>query len=132
MKENRIKRFNENSKLNEKISNELIEIINEDTFDDLYEDSIGYDFDKIESILKQQTKKLLFHFYDDFYFQEFDGGVQSFFRDIDTHIDLFAIDDDYFICKFLNNGYCLCLKIDSIDGINILADFIIENENELN
>jgi len=127
MKENRVKRFNENSKLNE-----LIEIINEDTFDDLYEDSIEYDFDKIESNLKQQTKKLLFHFYEDFYFQEFDGGVESFFPKIHTHIDLFALDDDYFICRFLNHGYCLCLKIDSIDGLNILADFIIENKNELN
>ena len=119
-------------KFNENINNELIEIIDDDTYDDLLDNSIDYDFDKIENILKKQTKKLLFHFYDDFYFSEMDGyGVQLFFREIDMHIDLFALDDDYFICQFINEGYQMFLKIDSIDGINILADFIIENEKKL-
>ena len=93
---------------------------------------IDYSFDKIEDILKEQTKKLLFHFYNEFYFTEIDGGgVQIYFREIDLNIDLFAIHDDYFICQFINEGYQMFLKIDSIDGINILADFIIKNENEL-
>ena len=123
----KIKKFNEN------INNELIEIIDDDTYDDLLDNSIDYDFDKIENILKKQTKKLLFHFYDDFYFPETDGGggVQSFFREIDLQIDLFALDDDYFICQFISKWYVMYLKIDSIDGINILADFIIENEKKL-
>ena len=119
-------------KFNEGVNEELIEIIDDHTFDDLADRTIDYSFDKIKDILKEQTKKLLFHFYNNFLFTEIDGGgVQSYFREIYLYIDLFAIHDDYFICEFTNEGYQMFLKIDSIDGINILADFIIKNENEL-
>lgn len=124
----KIKKFNENENF------DLIQDISEEQYIELSKTQVNYSLKQIDSIVKEQIDKII----DNFVITKSDDSNEyeisiNFGLNYSLYFNLLTIEDNYFLCRICfdmgredSEGW-IYHKIDSVEGLSVYADYLIDN-----